>query len=29
VKYSSRGTVGAYGPVDPHFDLELVSYQLK
>jgi hypothetical protein len=29
VKYSSRVTVGAYAPIDPHFDLELVSYQLK
>lgn len=29
VKYSSRATVGAYAPIDPHFDLELVSYQLK
>lgn len=29
VKYSSRATVGAYGPIDSHFDLELVSYQLK
>jgi hypothetical protein len=29
VKYSSRATIGAYAPIDPHFDLELVSYQLK
>jgi hypothetical protein len=29
VKYSSRATVGAYAPIDPHFDLELTSYQLK
>jgi len=29
VKYSSRATVGAYGPIDSHFDLELTSYQLK
>lgn len=29
VKYSSRVTVGAYGPIDPHFDVELVSYQVK
>jgi hypothetical protein len=29
VKYSSRATVGAYGPIDSHFDLELTSYQVK
>lgn len=29
VKYSSRTTVGAYGPIDSHFDLELTSYQVK
>jgi len=29
VKYSSRATVGAYAPIDPHFDLELVSYKLR
>ena len=29
VKYSSRQTVGDAPPIDPNFDLELVSYQLK
>ena len=29
VKYSSRQTVGRYGPVDSDFTLELVSYQVK
>ena len=29
VKYTSRLTVGDYPPVDSHFDLELLSYQLK
>ena len=29
VKYSSRRTVGDYPPIEPHFDLELISYQLK
>lgn len=29
VKYSSRATIGAYAPIDPHFDLELLSYQVK
>lgn len=29
VKFSSRPTFGAYGPIDTNFDLELVSYQVK
>jgi hypothetical protein len=29
IKYSSRVGVGDVPPMDPHFDLELVSYQLK
>jgi len=29
VKYSSRLTVGDQTPMDPNFDLELVSYQVK
>jgi len=29
VKFSSRLTVGDIPPVEPHFDLELVSYQVK
>lgn len=29
IKYSSRAGVGEIPPMDPHFDLELVSYQLK
>lgn len=29
VKFSSRMTVGDVMPVDPNFDLELISYQLK
>jgi hypothetical protein len=29
VKYSSRVTVGDQTPMDPNFDLELLSYQLK
>ena len=29
VKFSSRHGVGEYPPVDTHFDLELVSYQVK
>jgi hypothetical protein len=29
VKFSSRLTVGDIPPIEPHFDLELVSYQVK
>jgi hypothetical protein len=29
VKFSSRSTFGAYGPVDTDFDLELTSYKLQ
>jgi hypothetical protein len=29
VKYSSRATVGEVPPIDPNFDLDLISYQLK
>jgi hypothetical protein len=29
IKYSSRVKLGDVPPIDPHFDLELVSYQLK
>jgi hypothetical protein len=29
VKFSSRSTFGAFGPIDADFDLELVSYRLQ